>query len=147
MKRLASLLTDTKASGVYLTSTTFSAEDLQKSCTKHNLFLFHLKKKSIHTKVQFLDYCAKIFDFPYYFGRNWDALEDCLKDMDWIKAKGFVILYEQFVEFAENAPKEFDQALDIFKEVSEYWRENDTTFIVLLHGQVPTAREYTVVEN
>jgi RNAse (barnase) inhibitor barstar len=147
MKRLSSMLTDTKASGVYLTATTFSAEDLQKSCTKHSLMLFHFKKKAIRTKAQFLDYCAKILDFPYYFGRNWDALEDCLKDMEWIKAKGFVILYEQFGEFAENSPDEFDQALDIFKEVSEYWRENEKMFIVLLHGRIPTTVDFTTVEN
>lgn len=145
MKQLTSILADTKASGVYLVSTKPSVEDLRTLCNKHDLTLFYLSEKAIRTKNQFLDYVAKIFDFPDYFGRNWDALEDCLKDMDWAKANGFLILYEHFEAFAENEPKQFDQALDIFKEVAEYWQDKDTIFTVLLHSEAPTEKMFVTI--
>ena len=32
--------------------------------------------------------------FPGYFGWNWDALSDCLHDLDWLPADGYLIVVE-----------------------------------------------------
>lgn len=34
---------------------------------------------------------AKEMGFPAWFGRNWDALNDCLRDMSWSTAQGYVL--------------------------------------------------------
>ncbi|WP_233257717.1 barstar family protein [Micromonospora sp. S4605] len=36
--------------------------------------------------------------FPGYFGWNWDALSDCLRDLSWLPADGYLIVIE-------NAPR------------------------------------------
>jgi RNAse (barnase) inhibitor barstar len=38
------------------------------------------------TKAELLDFLAKAFPLPAYFGHNWDALEECLLDLDWLKS-------------------------------------------------------------
>ena len=38
---------------------------------------------------------AEGFEFPDYFGGNWDALEECLRDLAWLKAKGYAIVIEK----------------------------------------------------
>ena len=37
---------------------------------------------SIESKEELLDAIAEGFGFPDWFGRNWDALEECLRDLD-----------------------------------------------------------------
>lgn len=38
--------------------------------------------EAIESKEELLDTIAEGFGFPDWFGRNWDALEECLRDLD-----------------------------------------------------------------
>jgi len=43
----------------------------------------------------FKDYSAKLY-FPDYFGKNWDAFNDCLCSLDdWLVKPNLVLVYEQ----------------------------------------------------
>jgi len=35
--------------------------------------------------------CASRLQFPTYYGRVWDALSDCLEDLDWLEERGLVV--------------------------------------------------------
>ena len=43
--------------------------------------------------------------FPGYFGWNWDALSDCLRDLHWLPADGYLIV-------VENAPRLLSTSAD-----------------------------------
>ena len=34
------------------------------------------------------------FRLPRYFGHNWDALDECMLDLDWLSTRSFVLLVE-----------------------------------------------------
>jgi hypothetical protein len=38
----------------------------------------------IASKSELLDFLAQAFPLPAYFGHNWDSLEECLLDLDWL---------------------------------------------------------------
>jgi hypothetical protein len=42
-------------------------------------------KKGLHKE------CASGLQFPQYYGRVWDALSDCLEDLDWLDERGLVV--------------------------------------------------------
>ena len=35
---------------------------------------------NIHTKSELMDTLGIFFSFPHWWGHNWDALNDCIKD-------------------------------------------------------------------
>jgi hypothetical protein len=55
---------------------------------KYGVRLFSFSALDIDTKEQLLDAIAAAMEFPDYFGRNWDALNDCLGDMMWATRGG-----------------------------------------------------------
>ena len=76
-----------------------------------------------------------------------DALADCLTDMSWHGAKGFVILFDSPEEFADNAPDDFQTALSIFMEAADFWLDEGKTFLVLVHGPGAKGLGLTEVES
>jgi len=65
---------------------------------------------------------AAAFQFPYYFGNNWDAFEECIGDLSWLPAKGYVAVVTQ----AHLLLRQSDQALatlaEVFNGVAREWR-------------------------
>lgn len=46
---------------------------------------------AVSDKDELLDTIAEGFGFPDWFGRNWDALEECLRDLDAVN-DGYALL-------------------------------------------------------
>jgi hypothetical protein len=44
-------------------------------------------------KGELLDFLARAFPLPAYFGHNWDALEECLLDLEWLTEPGVVLVH------------------------------------------------------
>jgi RNAse (barnase) inhibitor barstar len=47
--------------------------------------LFRIDGALCEAKANLFDVFAKELSFPPYFGRNWDAFDECLFDMEWIR--------------------------------------------------------------
>lgn len=75
---------------------------------------------------------ALALHLPDYFGGNWDALADCLCDLSWKPAPGYVLVIEGYDSFRGAHPREFDTLLEICNEAADYWREEDVAFWTLL---------------
>lgn len=46
----------------------------------------------MRTKAALLDEVSAVLQFPLHFGGNWDALADCLGDIDWSGGQESVVL-------------------------------------------------------
>lgn len=44
--------------------------------------------------------------FPNYFGRNWDALDECLVDLSWLPAPAYVLVIDEALDVLRDEPVE-----------------------------------------
>lgn len=78
-----------------------------------------------------LDALAKALAFPDWFGRNWDALADCLGDLSWLEAPGYLLVFEHARQFHAGSPATWNMAAEILAEASAQWQARDTAFWAL----------------
>jgi RNAse (barnase) inhibitor barstar len=64
---------------------------------------------------------ARALAFPDYFGHNWDALEECLTDLEWLPAKGYVLLITDATHVLSNDETEYETFLEILRDAGEAW--------------------------
>ena len=60
---------------------------------QHSAFVAHIS--SVKDKEQLFSELSLKLNFPYYFGFNWDALYDCLRDLNWINQKEIVLVHDE----------------------------------------------------
>lgn len=84
------------------------------------------------SKQEVLETIATSFLFPKHFGKNYDALYDCLTDLVHKAGvqPGFVIVLEG-LPIAQKFDKEGRETLlDVFREAAEFWAERKVAFRV-----------------
>ncbi|UJW32247.1 barstar family protein [Saccharothrix sp. AJ9571] len=59
------------------------------------------------TKAAAMDAIAAALDFPDWFGRNLDALYDCLTDLSWLPAGEHVLIWAGSEAFKTADPKAY----------------------------------------
>jgi RNAse (barnase) inhibitor barstar len=97
-------------------------------------FLPVLDGRALRSKKSLLAGIARAFDFPDYFGGNWDALEECLSDMSW--RDGPIIL---LIEHAEAIPDALIATLrEVFSQMAEQWAEEGRVCSLFLTGMENT---------
>jgi RNAse (barnase) inhibitor barstar len=135
MDKLHSWLKTKNHSGVYWLKSAATPGELEKAAKEEGFAYFHIEGQKLTKKEQFLNHAALAMHFPEYFGDNWDAFEDCLMDLSWIEADGFVIVYDHVDVFAEHQPQHFDTLLEILREATEYWHGQGKPMLALLRGK------------
>ncbi|TXH77641.1 MAG: hypothetical protein E6Q88_00770 [Lysobacteraceae bacterium] len=71
---------------------------------------------------------AEVLRFPDWFGENLDALSDCLNDLSWLPAEGYVMVLEHAEDWRAREPDTFDAAVEIFNETAARWAEMRVPF-------------------
>lgn len=79
-------------------------------------------------KTELLQTIAKTLAFPDWFGRNWDALEDCLTDLSWREAPGHVLVFED----SQALPGDDAGILfDVLTAAAEFWAGQGKPFFAV----------------
>jgi hypothetical protein len=77
---------------------------------------------------------ARALRFPDYFGHNWDAVYDCLTDLNWLSAAGYVLVLDGFERLATDEPGQWEIGLEVLREACAFWRPLSRPLYALLRG-------------
>lgn len=69
---------------------------------------------------------ARALDFPDYFGHNWDAVEECLADFEWLLAKGYILLITDAHAVLPDDEDEYETLLEVLSDAGEAWSKGQT---------------------
>jgi RNAse (barnase) inhibitor barstar len=83
-------------------------------------------------KQDFLARTADALGFPDWFGGNWDALFDCLADLSWRPAAGYVLILEHAADMRRHAPEALDTALAVLGDAANAWRDRGRPFVACI---------------
>jgi Barstar (barnase inhibitor) len=100
--------------------------DVTRLCTSDD-FVAELPE-GITTKVQLLEAYYVLLKFPEYFGFNWDAMEECLRDFHWIKNRRVIIVHKALPRLEHSQIKIY---LDILANCVRDWKEGEAHSIVV----------------
>jgi RNAse (barnase) inhibitor barstar len=90
--------------------------------------VFRIDLAHVADKDALLATIGKTMAFPDWFGHNFDALADCLNDLGWRPAEGYLVLLEHCDGIHGRAEEDFVQTLQIFESVVAEWREQGIPF-------------------
>lgn len=111
-------------SGVYRAA---RAEDVLAAA--RGLHLARIRLAGRVDKRALLGALAAALEFPDWFGHNWDALEDCLTDLSWIRASGHLIVIEGSACLARD---DLGVLCDVLASAAEFWAERAKPFCAVL---------------
>jgi hypothetical protein len=96
-----------------------------------------LRGPKMRTTAGVFDEFAAAFQFPYYFGDNKDAFDECLRDLDDFvgSATGYVAVIRDSAALLADQPAERDWFAEAVKDAADYWAEKGIAFRVVLQGE------------
>lgn len=99
--------------------------------------IFSLDGTELKSKAELFRRLSQAMKFPDYFGSNWDALEECLNDLEWLPAKGYIIQLKNADTFMKSCPSDFEVFTQIVESASSSWKIKKVDFILIVETNNP----------
>ncbi len=108
----------------------FRVQDLQDSARSLGHHFLYANLAAGQTKQEVLELIAQQFMLPAHFGKNFDALYDCMTDPVHKSGPqpGFIVVLEQIPANAKFDKEAREQLLDIFRDTADYWADRKIPF-------------------
>ncbi len=108
----------------------FRVHDLQDAASQLGQHFLYANLANAQTKQDVLDMIAQQFTFPAHFGKNFDALYDCMTDPLHKSGPqpGFIVVLESIPATPKFDKEAREQLLDIFRDAADYWNDRKIPF-------------------
>ena len=108
----------------------YRVEDLMSAAHSAGQHFLYANLSSAQSKQDVLEGIAQSFLFPAHFGKNLDALFDCMTDLVHKSGQqpGFVAVLEQLPDNARFDREAREQLLEVFRDAAEFWGERRIPF-------------------
>jgi RNAse (barnase) inhibitor barstar len=108
----------------------FRVDELMSSAQELGYHFLYANLSKAQSKQDVLEAIAQAFLFPAHFGKNMDALYDCLTDMVNKSGaqQGFIVVLEQLPDNPRFDREVREQLLDVFRDAADFWGERKIPF-------------------
>lgn len=95
-------------------------------------FIRYLRgNESINLHTFFNEFSAAL-QFPYYFGKNWSAFDECLNDLRLLNEKKIILFISNIQEMLQQEDKsQFNIFIDILANSTLEWDSKNISFQVI----------------
>lgn len=106
--------------------------------SKEGVYSAYVRGKRCKTEDDFFKEISAAFQFPFYFGENWPAMDECLCDLEWLNiTKIFVVIDDFSSMFAGQESLQSilrNRVIKYFGIMVEYWKEQGVPVKVWLNN-------------
>jgi RNAse (barnase) inhibitor barstar len=108
----------------------FRVDDLMQAAQELGQHFLYANLGNAQSKQDVLEAIADAFLFPPHFGKNLDALHDCMTDQVHKSGaqSGFVVVLEQLPDNARFDREAREQLLDVFRDTADFWADRKIPF-------------------
>ena len=73
------------------------------------------------SKGAFIEELVRAFHCPPSTGRNWDAIEECLADLEWLPARGYALVIAHAEELLAESDADYRTFIALANDVAREW--------------------------
>lgn len=108
----------------------YRVDDLMQAAQASGQHFLYANLANAQSKQEVLETIAESFLFPPHFGKNLDALYDCMTDLVHKSGQqpGFIVVLEQLPDNARFDREAREQLLDVFRDAADFWAERKIPF-------------------
>jgi RNAse (barnase) inhibitor barstar len=108
----------------------YRVSDLQDAAQGLGHHFLYANLAEAQSKQDVLDLIGAQFTLPSHFGKNFDALYDCMTDPLHKSGPqpGFIVVLEQIPAHVKFDKEAREQLLDIFRDTADFWGERKIPF-------------------
>jgi RNAse (barnase) inhibitor barstar len=108
----------------------YRVDELQDAAQGAGQHFLYANLTTSQTKQDVMEGIAESFLFPSHFGKNLDALYDCMTDLVHKSGAqpGFVVVLEQLPDNPRFDREAREQLLDVFRDAADFWAERKIPF-------------------
>ena len=108
----------------------YRVEDLMQAADSSGQHFLYASLANAQSKQDVLEAIADAFLVPTHFGKNLDALYDCMTDLVHKAGTqpGFVVVLEQLPDNPKFDREAREQLLDVFRDAADFWAERRIPF-------------------
>lgn len=96
--------------------------------------VFEINFCNIKTDADLFTEIAKAFSFPDYFGFNWGAFDECLRDLDWLDlGRGVILVANSYKILCTHDIDMLGRLISSWLFCAEEWSKSNVPFHLVLY--------------
>lgn len=96
-------------------------------------YVSYLRGKRCADEQAFFYEVSASFQFPWYFGENWAAFDECICDLEWIAHRSIFLVVDDFSKMFNGNVALQELLLKYLVKATDYWESEGVKIEIVLN--------------